>query len=104
MMAPLVAALGIGVAISSREPNRPVSHHIEMSGIAFNPATLQAHVGDTLVWVNHDFVPHASTVKGGWDTGSIAASDSARIVLSHRGDWHYACSFHPTMKAAVVVK
>ena len=104
LVAPLVAIAAIGFAVTGHEAPRPVSHRVEMSGIAFHPATLRAHVGDTITWVNHDLVPHTSTVKGGWDTGSIAAGDSALVVLRHRGQWQYACSFHPTMKGELTVR
>src|SRR3546814_16465163 len=36
-------------------------HVIEMTRMRFGPAPANLKVGDTIVWVNHDIVPHTAT-------------------------------------------
>ena len=50
---------------------------IEVQSLAFNPAQVTAHVGDTIEWNNTDFIPH--TVE-------------------------YFCRFHPNMTGSIAVE
>ena len=72
----------------------------------FRPATLTVAVGDTIVWINRDIVPHTATAKGrtNWDTGTLAQSQSGRYVAQHKGVLQYACTFHPTMHGTLTVR
>ena len=36
-----------------------------MEKLAFVPAQVSAHVGDTIEWVNADFVAHTATARNG---------------------------------------
>ncbi|MEO8031861.1 MAG: cupredoxin family copper-binding protein [Gemmatimonadota bacterium] len=106
-VAPLIAVGAIGFAAASGwSSSRPASKLVELTGIAFQPPSLTVSVGDTVVWLNRDLVPHTATAtgKGGWDTGSIAVGDSARFVPKKAGQWQYMCTFHPTMKATLTVE
>ena len=106
-VAPLIAVGAIGLAAASGwGPGRPSRQAVELTGIAFQPPVLTVSVGDTVIWLNHDLVPHTSTAtdKHGWDTGLIAAGDSARFIPRKAGQWQYACTFHPTMKAKLIVR
>jgi plastocyanin len=38
---------------------------IKMAQIAFAPAQVSAHVGDTVEWTNEDIVAHTSTARNG---------------------------------------
>jgi plastocyanin len=41
---------------------------IEVKGLTFAPAQITARVGDTIAWVNRDFVAHTATARDGqWD-------------------------------------
>ena len=67
------------------------------------PWEAEAAVGDTLIWVNRDIVPHA--VEGGpLRSGSIAPDSSWTYVARAAGTVDYICPFHPTMKGTLVVR
>ena len=85
---------------------RAASHAVEIRAFRFAPDTLAVSPGDTVVWTNHDVVPHTATsAGGGWDTGEIAGGASGRIVVPERRGTHpYVCAFHPTMKGVLVVR
>ena len=41
---------------------------IRMAQVAYAPAQVSAHVGDTIEWVNEDIVAHTATARNGaWD-------------------------------------
>jgi plastocyanin len=57
------------------------------------------------VWVNRDLVPHTATVaRGGFDSGSIAPGQSWRTLAPAPGRHEVTCTFHPTMKAELVIE
>ena len=71
--------------------------------LTFIPAQVSAHVGDTIEWVNADFVAHTATGrKKEWDV-TIPATSIARIPLKSAGIIDYYCRFHPNMTARVSV-
>lgn len=74
--------------------------------MAFQPAVLEIHQGDTVVWVNRDFVPHTATAGGkpAWTTGSLAQNQSGQYVAHRTGELPYFCEFHPVMKGTLIVR
>ncbi len=77
-----------------------------MKNLAFNPATVQAKVGQTVEWVNNDTPPHNVTyVSGPKFTSSSTLDTGAKfsLKLTQAGTIHYFCSIHPFMKATIVV-
>jgi plastocyanin len=78
---------------------------VEIRGFAYLPATLQVAVGDTIVWINRDVVPHTATRDGqGWDSGSIGAEQPWSLVAASGGSQPYYCAFHPTMRGVLAVR
>ncbi len=81
------------------------AHTVSTDGFRYLPDTVRAHPGDTLVWTNHDLVPHTSTAAGKtWESGSLAPRTSWRHIVVAHGTYAYACDFHPTMTGVVVVR
>jgi plastocyanin len=80
---------------------KPRAHAVAIRGFQFAPAELTVAVGDTVVWTNEDLVPHTATASGAWDTGSIAARQTGRVVIATKGTHRYVCAFHPGMQAQV---
>ena len=76
---------------------------VEMKGFVFQPDTLRADVGDTLVWTNRDVVPHTATAAH-WDSGVIEASGSWRLVVADTGETDYLCALHPAMTGTLIVR
>jgi plastocyanin len=71
----------------------------------FGEGTLTVHKGDRVTWVNKDLFPHTVTADDGtFDSGSIAAEASWTYTANKTGEYAYTCTFHPTMKARLIVK
>jgi plastocyanin len=75
---------------------------VTIDKLVYSPAEVRAKVGDTVVWVNKDFVAHTTTVRGGWDV-SIEAGKSASLNLKRAGTFDYYCRFHPNMSGRIEV-
>lgn len=75
---------------------------VTIDKLVFEPAAVDARVGDTIEWVNKDVFAHTATVKGGWDV-MIPPKKSASLVLKDAGFVEYYCRFHPNMKGRIAV-
>jgi plastocyanin len=76
---------------------------IAIGNLAFSPAEVTAKVGDTVEWVNGDFVDHTATDKGGTFDVAVAAGKSAEFSFSAPGTFSYYCKVHPNMTATIRV-
>jgi plastocyanin len=84
----------------------PARHVVAIRDLTFTPGVVEAAVGDTIVWENHDLFPHTATVGGaaGWNTGLIPADSGRSAVARRPGTFDYVCQVHPTMMGKVVVR
>jgi plastocyanin len=77
---------------------------VEAKGLVFSPAALTAHVGDTIEWVNADFVAHTATARNGeWDV-KLPPHATGRTVFNAPGKLEYYCRYHPNMKGQITVE
>jgi plastocyanin len=80
------------------------SETVTISNIAFSPAEITVPMGSTITWTNEDPVDHTATAEDGqFDTGVIAAGQSASVTFDQAGAFTYICAFHPTMSGTVIV-
>jgi plastocyanin len=77
---------------------------IEVKGLAFLPAQVTAHVGDTIEWSNSDFVAHTATARNNeWDV-PLPSHGKGQTVLDKFGTVEYFCRFHPNMKGQITIQ
>lgn len=102
VLAALVSSASQAAAVV---PSRPRTHTVVIEGTRFQPDTLTVRAGDTIVWVNKDLFPHTATASDStFNSQVIAAGASWKYLARKKGEFAYACIFHPTMKAALLVK
>jgi plastocyanin len=100
----LVLSFTIGSSLAFGKTNA-ATHTVIIEGMKFHPDSLSVHPGDTVIWVNKDIVPHTATgLVHEFNSGEIPAEHSWKHRFAKPGEISYACSFHPTMKAAISVK
>jgi plastocyanin len=76
---------------------------IKMTQIAFAPAQVSAHVGDTLEWTNDDIVAHTATARNGdWDV-MVQPKGKASVTVKSAGTIEYYCRIHPNMGGSILV-
>jgi plastocyanin len=99
-------AIGWGLAGALVLPGVAVAETrvIAMEGMQFQPATVTVKRGDKVVWQNKDIVPHTATAAGKFDSRDIAVSRSWSWTAKAPGRYEYVCTYHPTMKGALVVQ
>lgn len=101
-LAAAVATLALGC--HGHPAPGPRVHRVTIRAMAFEPARLEARVGDEVEWVNDDLVPHTATVSGGFDSGLIAPAGRWRTRVTQPGEVRYACTLHPMMTGALQIR
>jgi plastocyanin len=76
---------------------------LTIKDLEFTPVEVRARVGDTVEWVNTDFIAHTATaLNGDWDV-RIDRGATGRVTLTKAGVVAYYCRYHPNMKATITV-
>ncbi len=79
---------------------------VTIEGFAFNPATIEIGVGDSVTWTNNDGSPHTVTQSpsgSGFQSGPIASGGTFTQTFDAPGTFEYFCEFHANMTGTVVV-
>jgi len=89
---------------SSKQKPGSVKHRVEIKEMRFQPAALTVHAGDTIEWVNLDFVDHDVTELSNkeWSSQRLPAGKSWQLVIKKSAD--YYCSIHQVMKGKLNVQ
>jgi plastocyanin len=79
---------------------------VEISGFAFNPATITILKGTTVVWTQNDRVSHSVTIASGtgFDSGLLGQGQTFSYTFNEAGTFNYGCSIHPSMSGKIIVK
>lgn len=77
---------------------------VEIKQMQFQPATLELHKGDTVVFKNEDMVAHDITeaTSKKWSSGPLPAGSSWKTAVNESAD--YYCSIHQVMKGKLKVE
>lgn len=82
-----------------------VIHTAIIKNFEYQPRILTVKLGDTVEWKNEDIFAHTVTaVNKSFDSGSINPGGSWKFVARKTGSFNYFCTFHPNMKAELVVQ
>lgn len=95
----LVAATGVCAALAESRIRT-----VDVRGIAFMPSRLVAHVNDTIVWHNADFVAHTATSKEADFDVDLPPGQEGSTRLTKAGRFTYICRYHPNMRATLTVE
>jgi plastocyanin len=84
---------------------QPKTHQVDISAFKFLPERVIVRVGDTILFVNKDLVPHTATAQeASWDTGEIRGGAEKAYKFEQVGRFVYICRYHPAMQGVVEVK
>ena len=99
------AACAVLLVFGAAGAPRPVKHPVTMEAVAFQPADVTLHVGDTVVWTNKDPFPHTVKAKDGAFASTDVPPDKAfTFRATKKGDYPYVCTLHPTMSGVLHVR
>jgi len=76
---------------------------VTITKLAFAPAEIAVKPGDTIKWVNKDFVAHTATDRGKAFDVMILAHGTGSLVVEAAGTIDYFCRFHPMMKGRIEI-
>lgn len=85
-------------------PYEPQVHIVKMKDSKFVPKELTIKKGDTVKWINEDFVFHDVTdrKKKSWKSGQMAKDAVWKQAITKSAD--YYCSLHIIMEGKIIVK
>jgi len=92
------AALWLAAACVSA---RAATVQITMENLEIAPAVVSAKVGDTVEWINKDFVVHTATARNGDFDVNLPPKKTGSVVVKKAGTVDYYCRYHPNMKATL---
>jgi plastocyanin len=85
----------------------PGANEVWIQGMAFTPATITVTAGTSIKWTNKDNASHTVTSDSGsletFDSGSMGNGSTFVWQFNTTGTFKYHCTFHPGMKATVIV-
>lgn len=81
----------------------PRVHTIVMANMRFGAVPGNVKVGDVIVWVNRDMVPHTATARNGAFDVNLAARQSSRMPVTRSGSFAFYCRFHPGMTGTLTI-
>lgn len=93
----------VSKADTAKKPT-PISYTVEIKAMKFEPEEIKVHVGDTILWVNHDMVAHNVTeeINKTWSSSVLKPDKSWQMVVNNSSD--YYCNIHVGMKGKIIVK
>ena len=97
----LIAAALCGVVCAV--PAQAATIRVEIKNLVNIPATVNAKVGDTIVWDNKDILQHTATATDKTFDVLLPPGKTGSTVVTKVGTFDYFCKFHPNMKGRVTV-
>jgi plastocyanin len=77
---------------------------VGIDNFAFTPAVLTVKPGTTVVFENHDDIPHLVVdVAGKFRSKALDSDDKFSITFDKPGEIAYFCGLHPHMKGKIIV-
>jgi plastocyanin len=76
---------------------------VTITKMVFGPIEISAQIGDTIEWVNTDFVAHTATARDKTFDVLIPAHGKGSFVVKAAGAFDYFCRFHPMMKGTIQI-
>jgi plastocyanin len=99
-----MAALAVAL-VATAAHGAGKTHTVRIEGMKFVPERLEVAAGDTVTWVNKDFLPHSVTAAASHvESGDLAPDKVWKLVARKRGEMKYICRLHPVMQGTLVVK
>jgi plastocyanin len=88
---------------NSKETSAP--NQVVVEEFAFKPAVLTVKPGTSVIWINHDDVPHTVTDRDDrFKSGAMDTDAKFSFTFKTPGTYNYFCALHPRMTGQIIVK
>jgi len=103
MIALLLLAGSTSVTAADQPP--AANAEVKIDNFSFGPQTVTVPVGATVIWINHDDIPHTVVSTDGLFKSKVRDTDETfSYTFTKAGTYPYFCSVHPKMTGKVVVQ
>jgi plastocyanin len=93
----------LSLALMAAAPARAATIEVTIKQLIFSSAQISVKTGDTIEWVNQDFVAHTATARDKSFDVPIPANGKGSYTVTTAGTFDYYCKLHPTMKGQIQV-
>jgi plastocyanin len=101
----LCAASGGALLLAaSPAPAAPHDYAVVIEKMKFGPLPANLHKGDSIIWVNRDFLRHSATAVNHSFDVDLPPGAKARMVLKSSGAIPFVCRYHPGMRGILQVR
>ncbi len=76
---------------------------VVIADLEFKPPVVTVRIGDTVTWINKDFVEHTATSRDGVFDVATPKTKPAHWRARKEGDFAYYCRLHPNMTGVIRV-
>jgi plastocyanin len=99
-------ALSVGAAMLFVSPASaaPHAYMVVIDKMKFGPVPSGLRKGDTIIWVNRDFLRHTATAVDHSFDVDLQAGAKGKTVLKKSGSIPFVCRYHPGMRGVLQVK
>jgi plastocyanin len=95
----------VAAFIAGLSPARAADIEVKIDNFTFNPQQITVNAGDTVIWVNHDDIPHTVTSKTvAFRSKAMDTDDKFSFTFTTPGSYAYLCALHPHMTGTIVVE
>ena len=98
-----VAAAVLALPPASPAAAAPKVYTVVIDKMKFGPAPAGICVGDTILWVNRDFLKHSATARGKSFNVELPPKTSGKTVIRHSGTIAFYFIYHPGMTGSLNV-
>lgn len=98
-----VPTVGIAVEAPGVQASAPRQYTVTMANMSFGRLPAGVKVGDTIVWVNRDTVPHSATARDRSFDIRLGQGQTIRMPVKKAGTFAIYCIYHPAMRATLTV-
>ena len=86
-------------------PVRAADIEVKIDNFTFNPKQITVKAGDTVIWVNHDDIPHTvASQTQAFRSKALDTDDKFSFTFATPGTYPYFCALHPVMTGTIVVE
>lgn len=101
-------SLALAAAVLVLPPPSPAAaaskvHTVIIDKMKFGPVPAGVRVGDTILWVNRDFLKHTATARDKSFNLDLPPRTSGKTRIKHSGTIAFYCIYHPGMKGSLRV-
>ena len=97
-------SVGALLLVSTPAAAAPRSYTVVIEKMEFGPVPSGLHKGDTIVWINRDFLRHTATAADHSFDVDLMPGKAAKTVLNKAGTIPFTCRYHPGMKGVLQVQ